>query len=195
MQAPQAQPTPAPQAPRPNIDRVPGGVDRVGEAAGNPAGNPASNPALEHYQNLVADFDRQGQEGLRQRFRQIGEASARLGRLGSGMTAEDVQRAGTDFERDRMSFLTDLADRSIDRNFQQLSLEDMLRNSEFNRNLARSQLSEDQAKRLGESAAGAGQSAADLLRLWMLTRGQQGGALPRQPDWSRLPNPLDDAGY
>jgi hypothetical protein len=155
-----------------------------------PAPAPAVNPS-ENYRRLLEDFDRQGQAGLQERFRTIGQTAARLGRLGSGMTSEDVQKAGEQFERDRMSFLADLADKAIDRNMQQaeledrlrssafgrslqeIQLEDALRNSEFNRNLARAQLTKEQADALQRAQEQAAASAGDLLRLYTLNRQRQ----------------------
>ena len=57
----------------------------------------------------LADFERQGETALQQRFRAVGQKNAALGRLGSGMVNSELGTIQGDFERDRLEKMNELA--------------------------------------------------------------------------------------
>jgi hypothetical protein len=56
-----------------------------------------------------ADFDKQGEAGLQQRFRAVGQKAAALGRIGAGMTTNDLTDVFSQHERDRLLKQNELA--------------------------------------------------------------------------------------
>lgn len=57
----------------------------------------------------LADFDSGNAEGLQQRYRQVGQNAARLGRLGMGDTGKEAIDVGRAYEQDRMRYANELA--------------------------------------------------------------------------------------
>lgn len=57
----------------------------------------------------LADFDTANAEGLKERYRTVGQNAARLGRLGMGDTGKEVVNVGRQYEQDRMLKANELA--------------------------------------------------------------------------------------
>jgi hypothetical protein len=57
----------------------------------------------------LADFDKQGEKGLAQRFRTVGQNAAKFGRIGAGMTTNELGDIQSNYERDRLTKQNELA--------------------------------------------------------------------------------------
>lgn len=57
----------------------------------------------------LADFDQANEEGLRERYRTVGQRAAQFGRLGMGDTGRQAIDVGRQFEQDRMRYANELA--------------------------------------------------------------------------------------
>lgn len=82
--------------------RYAGAQDAALEGLGGPSRTELAKQAL-------ADFEQQGEQGLAQRFRKVGQSAAKFGRMGMGDVNAELGSIQGDYERDLMSKRNELA--------------------------------------------------------------------------------------
>lgn len=190
-------PPPAPSAPVSPVSSAPAGSSTSSFGPGNDLLSTQINPNMpvnrtQLAQNTIASWDAQHAPELAAQQRTIGQNAAKFGRIGAGMTTNDLTGAEATYNRDRMGFQNQLASGLADstvndaanannqlraeRDYQtgrsdkatsdavaQKQLEDQLLNSSFGRALTRTN-------------TGFGSSPVDTLSQFSGTLGQSGDA-------------------
>lgn len=171
--APPTTPTPVPVAPPPAVQQATAtpGAATTNFGPGNDLVGTQITPSsqvnrTQLAQNTLKDWDAQNAPQLAAGFRAVGQNAAKFGRIGAGMTTNDLTGLQATYDRNRMEmannlasglasdtvnderanraelrgergYQNDLSQQAIDNNVRQKTLEDALLNSSFGRAQAR----------------------------------------------------------
>lgn len=150
-------------------------------------------------QQYLSDYDKANAEAEQNAYRQAGQYNAALGRLGSGMTRDDINRVTRNIDADRLAFaynagnserqyLTGRQDADRGYGLQRASVNDELANSDAMRRLQLAQFTRNGPNdpaavraylQSGQNAAAAQTATGPLLNSFAL--GQVPGATPYTP--------------
>ena len=112
----------------------------------------------------LADYDTEGEIGLQNRFRKVGQAAAKFGNIGLGAVNAELGSVQGDYERNRLQkrneLIRDVSEGDINDRFRRVSAVSGLRGQEADIGAQRV----DQAGRLEDRIFGQGQSGRDELR-------------------------------